>query len=36
MKLSKLEEQKIFKVNVRGLSEEEIVALSNIEPYMDS
>jgi hypothetical protein len=34
MNLNQLEEQKIFRVNIENLSEDEVLALADIEPYM--
>jgi hypothetical protein len=34
MKLNQLEEQMIFRVSVRALSNKEVLALASIKPYM--
>jgi hypothetical protein len=34
MKLNQLEEQMIFRVSVRALSNKEVLALADIKPYM--
>jgi hypothetical protein len=34
MKLNQLEEQKVFRVNIKALEETEVLALADIKPYM--